>query len=210
MIKVKQNLRNVVVIAICLAGLTFFSGCDKNSNPDVTVEESWIEFAGEKYYYFHTRQLIHTYEESYDRSIHPNYVGTAKPHGWGFMFVAGISSTDMGSMTNLMLSGFETDTKNPNGSYRLISDVSEWDRSWQNGDYNICGPGCFLISTVLFNGVPTSTTYNIVSGTLTVSKSDNIWTISVYGEGKDDRENTRPVAFTYRGELTLGYGSDPI
>jgi len=30
MLKVKFNLRNVVAVAICLAGVTMFSGCDKN------------------------------------------------------------------------------------------------------------------------------------------------------------------------------------
>ena len=36
MIKIKFYLRNVVAIAICLAGMTMFSGCDSDSNDDAS------------------------------------------------------------------------------------------------------------------------------------------------------------------------------
>jgi len=35
MLKVRLNLRTVVAIAICLAGVTMFLGCDKKDDPDV-------------------------------------------------------------------------------------------------------------------------------------------------------------------------------
>ena len=39
MFRNKFNLRKVVVIAICLAGVTMFSGCDKENNPIETEKK---------------------------------------------------------------------------------------------------------------------------------------------------------------------------
>jgi hypothetical protein len=211
MLKDRQNLRNVVAIAICLAGVTMFSGCDKNNGSDgVEVKESWVEFAGEKYYWFSVKHVTHTYDANYDPQIHPNYGGTAKPHGWGFTFAAGRSSTDVGNMTVITLAAFGTDTKNPNGSYRITASITDLDNSFQQGNFNVCGPGCLVTETVMLHGMPTATLYNIISGTLEVNKNGNTWTINMNGTGKDENGNTKPVAFSYRGELALGYGSDPI
>ena len=46
MFRNKLNLRNVVAIAICLAGMTIFSGCEKNSDNDNNPNEIGDVYVG--------------------------------------------------------------------------------------------------------------------------------------------------------------------
>jgi hypothetical protein len=196
MTKFKTNLRNVVAIAICLAGVTLFSGCDKNNGSDgVDVKESWVEFAGEKYYYFFSREVY--------------YVLNGDSHNWICEFMAGRSSTSVGDMKTIHLENWHTRTNNPNGIYSLTSSNDEINESHarENSDPNytcyLVGPNCRVVELTMLNGSITTTAYNIISGTLDVNKNGNIWTFKINGMCKDANGNTKPFAINYRGEVTF-------
>jgi len=197
MFKNRFNLRKVVAIAICLAGVTMFSGCDKKdgSKDGLEVKESWVEFAGEKYYYFFSRSVW--------------YVPIGDTHNWTCEFIAGRSSTSVGDMKTIKLQNWHKDTNNPNGIYRLTSSDDEINESHlkahtdPNYKCDLCGPYCRVAETVMFNGTITTTIYDIISGTLDVNRNGNIWTFKINGMCKDANGNTKPFAIDYRGEVLL-------
>jgi hypothetical protein len=80
MVKVRKNLRNVIVGAICLAGVTVFAGCDKDpkDNPDnngtgtetgtTTTDDPNLERA------IHSLGYMAQVKEQYDKGAKPNYI----------------------------------------------------------------------------------------------------------------------------------------
>jgi hypothetical protein len=212
MTKNKLNLKKVVTIAICLAVVTMFSGCDKDGNltkDDEETLESWIELAGEKYYNYSLKKVVH--KVSLDGNVHC-------PYSWEFQFWAGKGTSTNSTNVALYLRIINKTNDNPNGTYWLTSDPEEWNEAFNewdpnlnlgsynhsgNGDHSVCGILCFLVETVNVNGVITTTTWYITSGTLEVNKESNIWTINAKAESKDESGNTRSIGLNYKGEMMV-------
>ena len=59
MFRNKQNLRNVVAIAICLAAMTMFSGCNEEGESDNIVGTTWAYTNGGNYetFYFKSNSI---------------------------------------------------------------------------------------------------------------------------------------------------------
>ena len=205
--------RKMAVVAAVFISVTMLLGCKKTTdqedskdpnNPHTEVE-SWIEFAGEKYYYFYIRQITYGKLESGDE-FDFDY---PYPHLWGIAFRVGTrneSNTRVG-FADIQLGGFRTETSSPNGSYRIISSYDDMDET-----YNFCGFNNHLHEEYTFGDNETILNYTITGGTLNVSKNGNIWTIKLENSVAKNKENgaTKPISINYRGEMTPDPYSDPI
>ena len=195
----KKYFKFSALSLLVLSTALLFSGCSKDnkdgSKDGLEIKESWVEFAGEKYYYFFSRSV--------------QYMPILDSHNWSCEFIAGRSSASVGDMKTIKLENWHKDTNNPNGTYRLTSSNDEVNESHYktqvdpNYKCDLCGPHCYVVELTMLNGVITTTNYDIISGTLDVNKSGDIWTFKIHGTCKDANGNTKPFAINYRGEVNF-------
>ncbi len=186
----KKHVRFLGLILLTVSAIVLCS-CNKDdaSEDSLEIKESWVEFAGEKYYYFFSREVF--------------YMPILDKHNWFCEFIIGKSGADVGNMKIIHLENWSTSTGNPNGRYRLTSSNDEINEAHFNGDFTLCGPNCRIAETVMFNGTLTTIVYDVISGMLDVNKNGNIWIFKINGVCKDPNGNTKPFSLDYIGEVTF-------